>query len=234
MKPFLPILLFAMISISPVHAQKKDAFKSELYLGVGGGVMSAGMDFMPTIQQSFMMGMHGGLSAKVITEKHLGLIAEVNYAKRGWTEEFDPGNDFSYSRTLNYLEIPVLTHIYFGKKLRFIVNAGPQISILLNDEQAMSQALADDIAEKQSADPEAPIGGQYSPSDALRKFDYGLTGGIGLELKTGRGILNLEGRYYFGLGDLFVFESRNSPNAYFSRSAHRLIEAKLTYYIQIR
>lgn len=232
MKPFLPILLLAIISINPVVAQKKDAFKSEFYLGVGGGAMSTSLDFMPTIQQAFMMGVKGGISTKVITEKHLGLIAEVNYAKRGWTEEFDPELDFSYSRTLDYLEIPVLTHIYFGKKLRFIVNAGPQISILLNDKQTMSQALADDIAEKQAADPEAPIGLQYSPSDALKKIDYGLTGGAGLELKTGRGDLNLEGRYYFGLGDLF--ESRRSKNAYFSRSAHRLIEAKLTYYIQIR
>ncbi|MDD2315508.1 MAG: porin family protein [Proteiniphilum sp.] len=232
MKPFLPILLLAIISINPVVAQKKDAFKSEFYLGVGGGAMSTSLDFMPTIQQAFMMGVKGGISTKVITEKHLGLVAEVNYAKRGWTEEFDPELDFSYSRTLDYLEIPVLTHIYFGKKLRFIVNAGPQISILLNDKQTMSQALADDIAEKQAADPEAPIGVQYSSSDALKKFDYGLTGGAGLELKMGRGNLNLEGRYYFGLGDLF--ESRRSQNAYFSRSAHRLIEAKLTYYIQIR
>ena len=232
MKPFLPILLLAIISINPVVAQKKDAFKSEFYLGVGGGAMSTSLDFMPTIQQAFMMGVKGGISTKVITEKHLGLVAEVNYAKRGWTEEFDPELDFSYSRTLDYLEIPVLTHIYFGKKLRFIVNAGPQISILLNDKQTMSQALADDIAEKQAADPEAPIGVQYSSSDALKKLDYGLTGGAGLELKMGRGNLNLEGRYYFGLGDLF--ESRRSQNAYFSRSAHRLIEAKLTYYIQIR
>ncbi len=232
MKSFLPILIVALMGINPLHAQKKDTFKSEIYLGVGGGVVSAGLDFMPAIQQSFMMGVHGGLSAKIITEKHLGLITEINYSQRGWTEEFDPGQDFSYSRTLNYLEIPFLTHIYFGKKFRFIVNAGPQISILLNDKQAMSQALADDIAEKQAADPEGPIGIQYGPSDELKRVDYGLTGGVGMELKTGVGDFNLEGRYYFGLGD--VFESRRSKEAYFSRSAHRLIEAKLTYYIKIR
>jgi hypothetical protein len=232
MKSFLPILIVALMGINPLHAQKKDAFKSEIYLGVGGGVVSAGLDFMPAIQQSSMMGVHGGLSAKIITEKHLGLITEINYSQRGWTEEFDPGQDFSYSRTLNYLEIPFLTHIYFGKKFRFIVNAGPQISILLNDKQTMSQALADDIAEKQAANPEGQIGIQYGPSDELKRVDYGLTGGVGMELKTGVGDFNLEGRYYFGLGDVFV--SRRSKEAYYSRSAHRLIEAKLTYYIKIR
>lgn len=232
MKLFLPILVVTLICITPLHAQKKDTFKSELYVGVGGGVISSELDFMPAVKQSFMMGVHGGLSAKIITEKHLGLISEINYAQRGWTEEFDPGQGFSYSRTLNYLEVPFLTHIYFGDKFRFIVNAGPQISILLNDRQSMSQALADEIAEQQAANPEAPIGVQYAPSEELKRVDYGLTGGVGMELKTGMGNFNLEGRYYFGLGD--VFESRRSKEAHFSRSAHRLIEAKLTYYIKIR
>jgi hypothetical protein len=58
-----------------------------------------------------------------------------------------------------------------------------------------------------------------------------LTGGAGIELKTGIGIFNLEGRYYFGLGD--IFNNRRGDNAYFSRSAHRVISAKLTYYIQM-
>jgi hypothetical protein len=96
----------------------------------------------------------------------------------------------------------------------------------------MSQTLEEYILDLQLANPDAPIGVQYEPFDMLKKVDYGLTGGAGIELKMGKGNLNLEGRYYFGLGD--VFESRRSKNAYFSRSAHRLIEAKLTYYIQIR
>jgi hypothetical protein len=125
-----------------------------------------------------------------------------------------------------------MTHVYFGKKIRFIINAGPQISLLLNDNPKMSQALAQDMAEKQAADPNAKIGYQYSPFSELKRVDYGLIGGAGIELQTLLGVFNLEGRYYFGLGD--VFESRRSENAYFSRSAHRLIETRLTYYIKVR
>jgi len=168
---------------------------------------------------------------KYISEKHLGLIAEVNYSQRGWTEEFDPTDGFSYNRRLNYLELPIMTHIYFGNKIRFIVNIGPQISFLLNDDQQMNQSLADDLAERRAANPDAQIGVQYSDFTEMNRVDYGLIGGVGMELKTGIGDFNLEGRYYFGLGD--VFNSRRSDNAYFSRSAHRLIEAKLTYYIRI-
>lgn len=125
-----------------------------------------------------------------------------------------------------------MTHIYFGDKTRFIINVGPQISYLFNDKQDMSSALAADVEARQSVDPNAPIGVQYSPFDQLNKFDYGIVGGIGMTLQTGVGNFDLEGRYYFGLGD--VFESRRSKNSYFGRSAHRLIEAKLTYYIKAR
>jgi hypothetical protein len=157
---------------------------------------------------------------------------EANYSQRGWEEEFDPESGFSYNRTLNYIEIPFMTHVYFGNKTRFIINAGPQISYLLSENHEMSQALSDDIDARREANPDRTIGYQYNPFSEMQKVDYGLVGGMGIEIQTGIGNFDLEGRYYFGLGDIFT--SRRSENAYFGRSAHRLIEGKLTYYIKIR
>ena len=228
MKRFLPIFLFFLISVQ-LLAQKKE-FEKELYVGVGGGALMSSVDFMPNVLQKQHLGIHGGISAKYITEKHLGLLLELNYAQRGWTEDFPAESGFSYTKTLNYLEIPFMTHVYFGKKVRFVINAGPQLGFLLGSSQNMNDALAADIAAKKQQNPDAPIGMQYSLEP--RKFDYGLIGGIGMELKTGVGNIELEGRYYFGLGD--VFESRKSTeDFYFNRSAHRIIEAKLTYYYRI-
>ncbi|WP_436416607.1 porin family protein [Petrimonas sp.] len=228
MKRFLPIFLFFLISVQ-LFAQKKE-FEKELYVGVGGGALMSSVDFMPNVLQKQHLGIHGGISAKYITEKHLGLLLELNYAQRGWTEDFPAESGFSYTKTLNYLEIPFMTHVYFGKKVRFVINAGPQLGFLLGSSQNMNDALAADIAAKKQQNPDAPIGMQYSLEP--RKFDYGLIGGIGMELKTGVGNIELEGRYYFGLGD--VFESRKSKeDFYFNRSAHRIIEAKLTYYYRI-
>ncbi|MDK2969758.1 MAG: hypothetical protein PWQ65_865, partial [Bacteroidota bacterium] len=65
--------------------------------------------------------------------------------------------------------------------------------------------------------------------EANKKLDYGIIAGTGLQFKTGIGDFDLEGRYYFGLGDVF----NNTVSDYYSRSAHRVIEAKLTYYIKI-
>ena len=60
---------------------------------------------------------------------------------------------------------------------------------------------------------------------ADRKFDYGIAGGAGLEVRTGIGNFILEGRYYFGLNDFY----NNTKRDYFGRSAHATIIGKLTY-----
>ena len=230
MKHFILVISISFISLS-LFAQTKE-FENQLYFGVGGGAYASSVDFVPSIPQNQKTDFFGGISAKYITQKNLGLIVEANYSRRGWQEEYDEDSDFSYQRTLNYIEVPFMTHIYFGNTTRFIINLGPQISYLLSDTQDMSNALATDVAERKALDPDAPIGVQYGSFDQLNKIDYGIIGGLGLEVQTGIGAFDLEGRYYFGLGD--VFESRRSKEAYFGRSAHRIFEAKLTYYIKIK
>lgn len=228
----LALLLTLFCALGSLSAQKDTSHRA-LFLGGGGGVTYNNVDFRPITEQSYMIGALGGVAVKYISEKHLGLIAELNFVQKGWRESFDPETqpDFAYKRTLNYLEIPFLTHVYFGNKVRFIFNAGPKISFLLGENHTMSTALADNIAAQHANDPEAPIGVQYGPIDTMNRVDYGLLGGLGVALKTGVGDMDLEGRYYFGLADLFT--SRRSENAYFSRSAHRIIEAKLTWYFKV-
>lgn len=231
MKRLLTLILSSLLCLIVLNAQNRD-FQKELYIGVNAGALSSRMDFNPSIPQTLNVGIHGGVSAKYISEKHLGVIAEINYSQRGWKEDFPEESGFAYSRTLNYVEVPFMTHIYFGRSTRFIINAGPQISFLLNDNQNMNTALAEDLEERRAANPDSRIGYQYSPFSEMKRVEYGLVGGIGMELQTGIGVFDIEGRYYFGLGDLFT--SRRTDNAYFFRSAHRLIEAKLSYYIKVR
>ncbi len=91
MKRLLPeILLFLLFSVQ-VFAQKND-FGKELYVGVGGGALMTTVDFVPAVLQKSHLGIHGGISAKYISEKNLGLLLELNYAQRGWTEDFPPEN----------------------------------------------------------------------------------------------------------------------------------------------
>ena len=50
-----------------------------------------------------------------------------------------------------------------------------------------------------------------------------------MELSTSVGHFLLEGRYYYGLGDIYD----NSKKGYFSRSAHGAIMVKLNYLFDI-
>ena len=233
MKRLFLLFLCSSFFVVSLFAQK-ESFPTEFHIGVGGGGVASNISFVPSIPQVLSYSYQGGVAAKYISEKHLGLIAELNLTRKGWREEFDPETQegFSYDRTLTYIDVPFMTHVYFGEKTRFVINAGPQISLLIGENSYMSQPLSDHIDALKKANPGAPIGVQYESMSEMKRFDYGLIGGVGMELRTGIGIFDLEGRYYFGLGDIFT--SRRSEEAYFTRSAHRVIMAKLTYYIQIK
>lgn len=226
------LLCVSLLCVSNVSAQQQNDFKGEFYVGGGGGVLFPSIDFLPSVPQKFNMGYSGGIALKYISEKNLGLLLEVNYTQRGWKEDYDTASGFEYTRKFNYLEIPFMTHAYGGKKTRFIFNAGPQISILLNDEQQMSKALADNLAAERAANPDLRIGEQYMDFNLLKRIDYGIVAGVGMELKTALGDIDIEGRYYFGFGD--TFPNSRGKGDYFQRSAHRIIEGKLTYYLKVR
>ncbi|MDD2551219.1 MAG: porin family protein [Dysgonamonadaceae bacterium] len=225
------ILTLCMLSTALViEAQQIEKFKPQFMIGVGAGPLFSSVDFAPKILQTLNQGLSGGVSLKYISEKHLGLLTELNFTQRGWKEDFTETNpEHSYSRTLSYLEMPLMTHIYFGNKVRFILNIGPQISFMISDDATMNDALADYVEDILTRDPNYPIGVQYKTID--NRFDYGLVGGLGMEFNTAIGSFDLEGRYYFGLGD--SFDNSRSSVSNFSRSSNRYFAGKLTYYFKV-
>ena len=237
MNRLILLLLMTLLSGS-LFAQRPERLRNDLYIGVSGGAHLSTVDFVPRILQTQRFGVQSGVAAKFVSNQLTesgsvlaGVIAELNFSQRGWTEDFDqerhPG--FAYSRALNYIDLPIMTHLNAGTgNVRFIFNVGPQISFLLSDASSMSQALADHLVEH----PISPrFGMQYLPFEYMRRIDYGIIGGMGVQLRTPIGHFDLEGRYFVGLGD--VFESRRSRNAHFSRSAHRVMQVRLTYYMRI-
>ena len=160
------------------------------------------MDFQPSIRQDFLKGINGGISVRYTSEKYFGMICaaqiEANFSQRGWKENFDDDTDNSYSRTLNYLEIPFLAHLSWGKEtrgLQFFVNLGPQFGFFLSDSEKYKGNW--NIEERPQS-----IRPVYGKS-VEKIFDYGITGGLGLELKTKAGNFFIEGRYYYGLSDIY-------------------------------
>jgi len=227
------ILLFILFAAG-IKGQKK--FTPEWNVGVGFGPTFSSVDlrtFSDTkVGAKNLQQYSGGLALRYLSEKNLGFIVELNYSQQGWEQNFEgkdnplAGRGFSHIHKLNYLEMPVLTHIYFGNKVRFVFNLGPKLSYLLSDSEQMSNELAGYLANGEASG--GMITHQYYRM-AERKIDYSLVGGLGLEFRTGIGHFMLEGRYTFSLGDIYS----NSKSDVFARSASRVISAKLTYYVKL-
>lgn len=222
------IILTAIALIAGTTFAQVEQPRRNLELGITGGLNMSSLDVQPQIRQTNLNGLNSGLFVRYTSEKYFSMICaaqlEVNFSQRGWEEEFDKGVPYTYSRTLNYLEVPFFAHLSWGKEqrgLQFFINLGPQFGILLSDKEEYGGGL------EPSERPETvrPI---YR-KEIDKKFEYGIAGGAGFELKTKIGNLFVEGRYYYGLSDIF----NNSKIDDFGRSANKTITVKLGYSIRI-
>ncbi len=220
-------------------------YRSQLALGVNGGYVLSTVGFNPEIPQKQYGGLTGGLSVRYTCEKYFksvcALVAEVNLSQTGWREDILTADDLpvvnpatglpeEYERRLTYVQVPVFARLGWGRErkgLQFFFQAGPQVGFFLGDKSKASF----DYPQRNTAD---RIGAQKDAvQDSLaikNKFDYGIAAGLGLEYSHPKiGHLMLEGRYYYGLGDIFG----NSKRDYFGRSNLGNIVIKLTYLIDV-
>ena len=197
-------------------------------MGVSGGVNLSRTEFQPSIRQTFEDGINGGIMLRYTSEKYFSMICatqlEVNFAQRGWNEDFDDGTDNSYRRKLNYIEVPLLARLAWGKEERgsqFVFNLGPQFGFFLDETEKYNGEWIP--AQRPSS--LRPVYGKVVENT----FDYGITGGFGVEWKTKAGNFSLEGRYYYGLADIFG----NSKTDEFGRSANTTLSIKIGYSVRI-
>lgn len=209
------------------YAQIEES-RNILEVGVSGGMNLNKMEFQPSIRQGLQQGINGGVNVRYTSEKYFSMICaaqlEVNFSQRGWIEDFDDGTQNAYSRITNYIEIPFFAHVSWGKEkrgLQFFLNLGPQIGFLMNETEKYT---GDWLIDERPVSIR-PIYGKATKNE----FDYGIAGGLGLELKTKIGNFFIEGRYYYGLADIFS----NSKMDDFGRSANTTITARLGYSIRI-
>ena len=228
----LLIPLFCMLLNTAAFAQVGE-LRSNLAIGFNGGYNLSRVDFSPTIKQELQPGLTGGFTLRYTTEKYFALICaaqlEVNFAQRGWNELIDDGTRNTYTRTTNYVEIPFFAHLGWGKEergLQFFVNVGPQLGFFLNDEEHYGYTLPD-YPWKPEMRPNN-MNMQYG-KEVENTLEYGIAGGLGMELKTAIGNFLIEGRYFFGLSDMFG----NAKADPFGRSANTTITGKVSYLIDI-
>ena len=227
LRPQLFLLLLLLLLPLAVRAQVGEP-RRDLAVGVSGGYVLNKVSFNPTIKQKFHGGTTFGATIRYTCEKYFSALcalqAEINYAQLGWKEVIETSPN-TYERTINYVQVPLLANIGFGRErggAKVFIALGPQVGYELSESENRGGGTWDNIRPNNVVE-------QYELS-VEKKFEYGLTGGLGLDVSTRSGHhFLLEGRYYYALSDIF----NNSKKDPFGRSANGAIIAKISYLFDI-
>jgi len=201
------ILLFLVLSSSLI-AQRLD--KPEMYIGVNLGATESLVGFTPTIDQGFLQGYNGGIVFRYVGDKYAGFQAELNYSQCGWIEKTG-----LYSRRLNYVELPFLTHFYLGNKGRVFLNIGPKISYLMSEKE-----INDGTSDTET---------QHTKL-IQNPFDYGLCAGLGFLFNLKGNVFQLETRGYYALSDVFSNDKRET----FANSKNMIASVNFAWLFQVK
>ncbi len=221
-------IICCLCSLS-ASAQMGDA-RHNISVGINGGANYSTVSFQKhRVKQKGLISPTFGVTARYISEKYFamicGLQVELNYSQLGWDKKFEfadgtENKDKGYTHKLNYLQLPFLAHLAFGKEYgaQFFLNIGPQIGYMISDSYSHKGLSATELEIE-----------EYGKA-IQNKFDYGIIGGAGVEIRTRKlGSFIIEGRYYYGLSDFY----NSAKKDYFSRSSHNTITGKITYLFDI-
>ena len=240
----LSICLMALLPL--VASAQVGEYRTDFAVGVNGGYVMNKISFVPDVPQKYMGGLTGGLTLRYTCEKYFksicGVTAEVNFAQLGWKEEIldindnpiyyvddtEKTNPLFYERRITYVQIPLLARMGWGRERKGIqafFQIGPQIGLFLS-ESTNTNIL--DGHGTQSYRSSLIVEQEKMPVE--NKLDYGIAGGAGVEFSNPKiGHILLEGRYYFGLGNIFG----NTKQDYFGKSNHGSIIVKMTYLFDV-
>lgn len=205
----LYLLILLIIPVIVFSQSRLD--QPEIYLGTSHGVSASMIHFSPSVEQEILLGYNGGIVFRYIDEKNVGVQAELNFFQRGWKEKGS-----IYAKQLNYIELPFLTHIYFGNSSRFFINLGPKISYLLSEN--VLKNLSANSTETQHI------------TKVQHPFDYGICGGLGMLFKVKKNIFQFDTRFNYSLSDIFS----NSKKDYFETSNNINLSVNLGWLLQIK
>ncbi len=237
----LSILITYHLSLITSSAQVGE-YRTDFAVGVNGGYMLSKVGFMPEVPQKMLGGLTGGLTMRYTCEKYFksicAIVAEVNLAQTGWTEDITDEdrqpifytddtqklNPLSYERKMTYVQIPLMARMGWGRErkgFQFFFQVGPQIGFFLSESTSTNVVTGKATQTARTS----PVVAQDTMA-VEKKFDYGIAGGLGLEFSHRKlGHFLIEGRYYYGLGDIYG----NSKSDYFGRSNFGQIVIKATY-----
>ena len=248
------IVMICMALCAMVAKAQVGEYRNDLAVGVNGGHVMSNVAFVTKVPQKMLGGVTGGFTARYTCEKYFSSIcavtAEVNFAQIGWNEDIldkndqpvplhtDPTQNLAYKRKMSYVQVPLLARLGWGRErngVQAFIHLGPQIGFFVNDKTETNFDVRQDEFNPSSKNYQ--YSGLRSSSVVAQdtmavenKFDYGIAVGAGLEFSNHHfGHFMIEGRYYYGLGNIYG----NTKRDYFARSNFGNIVIKCTYLFDI-
>lgn len=239
-------VLAVMLALGCAEAEAQVGdYRTDLAVGFSGGYTMSTVGFTPKVPQKSLGGYTAGVTVRYTCEKYFNsicaIVGEINITQMGWKDDILDSNDKpvlipgtetpeEYQRTLTYIQMPLLARLGWGRERRGVqafFQLGPQLGYMLSDKSKQNF----EYDKRNTAD---RVGIMYDAvHDTLaidRKFDYGIAVGAGIEFSHPKvGHFMLEGRYYYGLGNIFNSTKRD----YFGRSNNNSIMIKLTYLFDV-
>lgn len=187
------VLLLALCSSKSLFAQADStAFRPHTMIGVQYGLSWNEVNFSPRVSQTTLQANRFGAVVRYTAEPHLGIQLEFAYDQRGWAETRDSISS-NYTRTIDYLEFAAFTHISIGRgAVRPIILLGSYLSYPIAQKEIIP------------SDPiwlDLPL--PYYNEPLPERLQYGLAGGLGLELFFESFSFQLDARYRSALGGVF-------------------------------
>ena len=185
------VVSFASLSSTDLFAQMR--------AGIKGGLNVSNLYVDEVDDENARYGFNLGVYGQVLSSDVFALQPELLFSTKGSKVEYG-GNFFDQTikYNLNYLDLPVLAVFKLGESAE--IHVGPYVSYLLGANISHEGDLGSGIDE--------------IDKDHLKSFDYGLSGGFGLNF----GNLQVGARYNYGLAkladsdaaELLIGDSKNS------------------------
>jgi len=243
-----------LLCLAPIWALAQvGEHRNQFAVGFQAGLNLNDIDFIPKVNLKKYQGFTGGLTARYTCEKYFKTICsiqmEFNYSQLGWDEDIldqndnpvpttaNPEENEKFKHSIDYFQIPILAHLAWGKEkqgLNFFFNAGPVLGFCFKDKCETNFTPETANFERRGYQDEQEVDKLtkqlIEKKNSPHSFDFGIAAGLGLELHIKPiGRFQIEGRYYYGLGNLYG----DSKLDCFSRSAHQTIILRGAYLIDI-
>ncbi|MDZ4710895.1 MAG: porin family protein [bacterium] len=192
MNKFKVLVTFVFVTAISIFSSQSSFSQAFLWeFGVEGGAGLRSQKITNTDVDSLKkttIGFIGGVSGQYNLNDMYSLKLGAYYERKGQKYETSSGSKEEFNH--DYLNIPLLLKAKFGNKIKFFVNAGPFIGVLLKSKFKGSPPDIDN-----------------DNTSSYKKTEIGISGGAGVIIPAGRSMnITFEVRDDFGLTNIFKSE----------------------------